>query len=268
MASAAAISANLSLQRGPASPVGPKRIALLKAIAETGSIMAAARSSGLSYKAAWDAVQIMNNLLDRPVVVARSGGRRGGSASVTDEGLALISAFQAVETELGHAIERIEARIGGDASRPLRSQLWSLGMKTSARNALRGVVDRVVPGAVNSEVILKIGDGAEIVAVVTRESAEELDLAPGRPVIALIKSSFVILAHAKGDLRTSARNMLSGTVSQIDRGAVNDVVTIDIGGGKSVTATVTHESVEDLELEPGEQVATLFEASQVILAVE
>lgn len=268
MPSRAAISASVSLRRGAASPVGPKRIALLEAIAKTGSIMAAARSVGLSYKGAWDAVQAMNNLFDRPVVVARAGGKRGGAALVTEEGVALITAFQSVEAELEHVVNRIQGLLGNDRRRPLRTLLWSLGMKTSARNALRGVVDRVIPGAVNSEVILKIGDGAEIVAIVTRESVDDLGLAPGATAIALIKSSFVILARDEGDLRTSARNKLGGAVSHVERGAVNDVVTLDIGGGKSITATVTHESTENLGLAPGVKIAALIKASHVILAVE
>jgi len=268
MSSAAAISASVSLRRGAAGPVGRERIALLEAIGAHGSITAAASAVGLSYKGAWDAVQAMNNLFERPVVIARAGGRHGGAAQVTEEGVALISAFRAVEAELGHVVDRIQRRVGEDAGRPLRTLLWSLGMKTSARNALRGVVDRVVPGAVNSEVVLKLGDGAEIVAIVTRDSVDDLGLVPGRPAIALIKSSFVILAQDTGSLRTSARNKLSGVVSHVERGAVNDVVTLDIGGGKSITATVTRESAEHLGLAPGEPIAALVKASHVILAVE
>jgi molybdate transport system regulatory protein len=268
MPSAAALSASVSLRKGAASPVGPERIALLEAILAHGSISGAAKAVGLSYKGAWDAVQAMNNLFERPVVAARAGGKHGGTALVTEEGVALISAFRAVEAELGHVIDRVQGRVSGDARQPLRTLLWSLGMKTSARNALRGVVDRVVPGAVNAEVVLKLGDGTEIVAVVTRDSVDDLGLAPGRPAIALIKSSFVILARDGGDLRTSARNKLGGVVSHVERGAVNDVVTLDIGGGKSITATVTRESAEDLGIEPGERIAALIKASHVILAVE
>jgi molybdate transport system regulatory protein len=249
------------------SQVGADRIALLQAIDDAGSISGAARAVGLSYKGAWDAVQALNNLFERPLVVARPGGRHGGAAEVTEEGVALISAFRAMEAELAHVMGGLEGQLG--ASRhPLRTLLWSLGMKTSARNALRGVVDRIVPGAVNSEVVLKVAGDAEIVAVITKESVEDLGLAPGVPAIALIKSSFVILARDEGPFRTSARNRLAGVVSHVERGAVNDAVTLDIGGGKSLTATITHDSTEHLELRPGERAVALIKASHVILAVE
>ena len=263
------MSADLIL-RGPSpGQVGAERIALLQAIAEAGSIAAAAKAVGLSYKGAWDAVQALNNLFDRPLVLAKAGGRQGGFAEVTEEGAALISAYRAVEWELGQALGAIERRLSaGGATSPVRTLLWSLGMKTSARNALRGVVERVTDGAVNAEVTLKVGGDTEIVAVITRQSVADLGLAPGRAAIALIKSSFVILASGDGPLRTSARNALPGAVTHVERGAVNDEVTLDIGGGKSLTATVTHESARTLALRPGDRVTALVKASHVILAVE
>lgn len=66
-------------------------------------------------------------------------------------------------------------------------------MKLSARNILKGTVVKIVPGAVNSEVTLKIGDGVEIVSIVSKESIVNLGLKPGGPAYAIIKASSVIL---------------------------------------------------------------------------
>ena len=102
------------LRRG-ASRVGAERIALLKAVAELGSISAAARQLGLSYKGAWDGVQALNNLFDAPLVEAQPGGRSGGVAAVTARGHAVIEAFRKVEAELGDTL----ARPGSSAIRAL-----------------------------------------------------------------------------------------------------------------------------------------------------
>ena len=67
-------------------------------------------------------------------------------------------------------------------------------MKISARNVLNGTVKQVVHGAVNSEVTLELGDGAELVSIITKTSAENLGLAPGKEVHAVIKASNVMLA--------------------------------------------------------------------------
>ena len=68
----------LTLQRQGSGRLGEDRFHLLTAIAEEGSISGAARATGLSYKAAWDAVHAMNNLFRQPLVKGQSGGRRGG----------------------------------------------------------------------------------------------------------------------------------------------------------------------------------------------
>lgn len=66
-------------------------------------------------------------------------------------------------------------------------------MQLSARNQLAGRVKSVTHGAVNSEVVLELPGGAEIVAIVTRSSAESLELAPGREACAVIKASNVMI---------------------------------------------------------------------------
>jgi molybdate transport system regulatory protein len=268
MKPASAVTAGIVLSKGPQGQIGAQRVALLEAIGKQGSITGAAKVVGLSYKGAWDAVQALNNLFDRPLVTTKAGGRHGGFAEITPEGQALVAAFHAVEAELAHVFENLEQCIANESPARLRTLLWGLGMKTSARNAFRGVVDRVTDGAVNAEVVLKIADGAEIVAIITRQSVQDLGLEPGRDVIALIKSSFVILARGDENLRVSARNKLAGSVVSVEHGAVNDEVTLDIGGGKILVATITHESAQALEIAPGERVVALIKASHVILAVE
>jgi len=74
------------------------------------------------------------------------------------------------------------------------SQLQEESMKISARNILKGRVKSVAPGAVNSEVVIELPGGAEVVAIITKESAEGLGLASGKEVYAVIKASDVMIA--------------------------------------------------------------------------
>lgn len=254
------LSASVTLERPGMPRVALARMALLEAIGELGSISAAARKVGLSYKAAWDAVQALNNLFDAPLVTAASGGARGGAAAVTPRGQAALAAFRKVQAEMDAALARLDQGLDTDV-------FWSLGMKTSARNALRGRVARITPGAVNAEVTLGLADGLEIVAVVTTPSLEDLGLAVGKPAIALIKAGFVMLARGEG-LRTSARNQIRGRVVRREDGAVNSEITLDIGAGKTLVAAVTLESAQALELDIGDEVSALVKAPHVILAVE
>ncbi|HEX7946862.1 MAG TPA: TOBE domain-containing protein [Phenylobacterium sp.] len=240
--------------------IATARMALVEAIGELGSISAAARKVGLSYKAAWDAVQALNNLFDTPLIAAAPGGKSGGAASVTPRGRAVVAAFRRMQTELDAALAKLERD-------PVHDLFWSLGMKTSARNALRGVVSDITPGAVSGEVTLSLGDSVAITAMLTRRSIEDLQLEVGKPAIALIKASFVILAKGTG-LRTSARNQIPGVVLEREDGAVNSEVSLDIGGGKTLVATITLESAQSLGIVVGDPVTALVKAPHVILAVE
>ena len=67
-------------------------------------------------------------------------------------------------------------------------------MKLSARNILKGKVKQIKPGAINTEVIIELTGGAQIVSVITKESAENLELAVGKSVYAVIKASNVMVA--------------------------------------------------------------------------
>ncbi len=67
-------------------------------------------------------------------------------------------------------------------------------MKLSARNILKGKVKKITPGAVNSEVIIELPGGLEIVSIITKSSAEALGLAVGKEAYAVIKASSVMVA--------------------------------------------------------------------------
>lgn len=250
---------DLTVGRGRAGRVGADRIALVEAIAKEGSITAAAKRLGLSYRAAWDSVQAVNNLFDQPLVEAAPGGAKGGAAVVTERGRRLIVAYRRMESKVAQAWQELEAD---------SADFWSLGMKTSARNALGGVVAEITDGAVNTEVTVKVAEGVEIVSVITKTSVEDLGLIVGGPAIALIKSSFVILAAGAQPLKVSARNQLIGKVLGRIDGAVNSEIVLELRGGKSLTATVTLESARELGLQVGDPAIAMIKAPHVILAVE
>lgn len=261
------LKALLMLKARDGAQVGAARIHLLRTIGELGSITAAAKAVGLSYKGAWDAVQALNNLSAHALVVAQTGGSRGGAAQVTSRGLALIAAYDRLETLLESCASRIDDVLD-ETGVSVDDMMRSLTMKTSARNAWSGVVTQVVDGAVNAEIILRLSEGMDLVAIVTRESVEALGLVPGRAATALVKSSFVLLAAGHAPLPVSARNKLPGVVSAIIEGAVNDEVTLQLAGGKTVTAVVTSGSRRELGLEIGQPAQALIKASHIILAVD
>ena len=79
--------------------IGPGKIALLEAIRSTGSISAAARSIGMSYRRAWLLVEEINQTLREPAVKAETGGARCGGAVVTAVGERMVDLYRAIETQ-------------------------------------------------------------------------------------------------------------------------------------------------------------------------
>ena len=67
-------------------------------------------------------------------------------------------------------------------------------MKLSARNVLKGKIVQIKAGAVNTEVILELPGGAQVVSIITKESADNLGLAVGKPAYAVVKASSVMIA--------------------------------------------------------------------------
>lgn len=140
-------------------------------------------------------------------------------------------------------------------------------MKISARNQFQGVVSEVTLGIVNVEVQVRLKGGDIIVASITKESADVLDIKEGIEVIALVKAPQIIIASDLGGYRLSARNQLQGTITKVTGGAVNSEIDITLNGGELVAATVTNDSVDNLGLNVGQPATAIFKAGSVILAV-
>jgi molybdate transport system regulatory protein len=92
--------------------IGLGKIALLEAIQTTGSISAAARSLGMSYRRAWLLAEEINNSLRKPAVTAATGGRRGGGAAITAVGENVVDLYHAIESHARSAAGREFRQLG------------------------------------------------------------------------------------------------------------------------------------------------------------
>lgn len=259
------IEAIVALRGAGRGAVGRERIRLLEQVIRLGSITKAAQEVGISYKGAWEALNAVNNLLPRPAVIAQAGGRRGGGAIVTDDGKALIAAFHQMEAQM----ERVAALFpAGGTTLDAPELLRRLGMRTTARNAFRCRVEEIRLGGVNAEIGLRLSERATLTALITVESLRDLGIGLGQDVTALVASSFVVVAEGGEEPRATTRNRLSGIVSRRTDGPVSSELCLDLGDGKTIAATVTRESAQSLQLEPGDCAWAMFKASHVVLAID
>lgn len=253
---------DLTLFSGDQQSLTRAQVELLQAIDDCGSITAAAKQVGISYKTAWDRIDTMNNLSDQALVSRSAGGSHGGGTRLTEQGRKVVAGFAALQEEHAEYVAQLGHKVQGMSD--VANFMASNALRSSARNQYRGRVSRLSRGGVNSEVSIRISDAVELVAVITNDSRKAMALKKGSEVIALIKSSWILLS-TDTDLKTSARNQLTGMVSKISKGEVNSEVILDLGDGKTLCAVITNPSIRELKLKKGIAACALFKASSVIL---
>lgn len=251
--------------RGANTSLTPARARLLEALASNGSISAAARAVGMSYKGAWDAVAALNAFVGEPLVSTETGGSGGGGARLTAMGRRVLAFHQALTALQQRLLAGEDGTDGGYDIDRMLGRLGNLMLQASARNQYEGTVQAIVRGAVNSEVVLSLAGGERLVASITNHSVDELGLAEGKSAIALVKASFVLLSHPGG--HAGARNALLGTVVACHEGPVNAEVELQLATGNRLVAVVTSDSVKELGIRDGMPLAALIQPSHVILAV-
>jgi len=236
----------------------PQRIALLQHIAEQGSITRAAKSAGMSYKAAWDAIDELNNLAQKPLVERSVGGRGGGGAKLSAEGervLRLYQRVQALQTQILEAAEH-------DSDLDLLNRLT---LRTSARNQLLGRIVAITRQGHNDQIRLQLADEVFISAQVTHDSTLRLELAIGIEVVALIKAGWLEL-RANDAIETSGNNCLHGQIDAIiDAQNGPGEVRIVLPSGQTLCALATPAQLQALKLKTGSPVLATFSPSLVLL---
>lgn len=241
--------------------VSDKRLEVLRRVGETGSISQAARDAGISYKAAWQAIDTLTNLSEAPLVDRTVGGSGGGGARITPQGLQLL----AMADELQRARDAVLARFAGQ---PLIAS--GLGLQTSMRNQLPCEVQDVevlAPADLTVRVWLCTPGRAILVASVTRESADLLALGPGLRVLVLCKATAVkVQAVDEGQtepIQTAAENELPGEVERVSAGAGQDEVVLALHGGGHWVGFATH----PFRATPGHPATARMAHSALVLAL-
>jgi molybdate transport system regulatory protein len=201
-----------------------KRLEVLRHVAETGSISQAARDAGISYKAAWQAIDTLSNLSGQTLVERTVGGSGGGGARITPQGLQLL----ALADELAVARAAVLARFAGGSALPM-----GLGLRTSMRNQLPCRVEELRPlGPADSTVLVQLRTPGQalLTSSVTRESVDLLALRAGLEVLVLCKATAVRIG--RGEVPGAPNQcVLPGRIERLARGQGRDEVVLSLDGG-------------------------------------
>ncbi len=264
-ASQPALELSASLSMGSASQhwASERRMALLDAIDTEGSISAGARRIGLSYKAAWDAVDAMNTLAGEALVERTSGGARGGGAQLTPRARKLLALYRSLNQAHARFVAQLNA-LAREAA-PDLDLIRHLTAPQSVRNKLTGTVSGVVPAGSQIRVTVRIDDQTEITAQTTPDTARALGLGPGLEILLFIDASAIVIGLTDARQQLSARNQIQGRIRAILQDTHSVQIELQLPGGHCLVAALTPESVETLQLQPGKTVRAIFKASAVTL---
>ena len=199
-----------------------RRIGILRQIGALGSISRAARAVGVSYKAAWQAVDTLTNLAGVALVERVVGGAGGGGARLTPAGLELLAAADAMAQARSAVLQR------------LKQPAPRLGVKTSMRNQWPCVVESVERLGPIARVHLQAAEpGAVTLSLasrITTESAELLGLQPGQALLALCKAT-AVRAMPYAESPAAGVNWWEGRVTRLSRGPEVDEVAAQLDAG-------------------------------------
>jgi len=236
---------------------GSGRIKLLEKIDETGSISKAAAAVGMSYKAAWDALDKMDNLSEEPLVIRATGGRKGGGTKLTAYARQIIETFYEVSEKHAKILDELD-----DDEKDIGINL----VQSSTKNLFQGTVSTIVSGGVNSTVGIKLRGEDTLAAVITKDSVSRMGLKSGDRVYALVNESSVTILKGDGrNLAISARNRILGHIDRINIAGISAEIEIKLPGGHSVFTKITAESVDSMGLVEGDTVTALFKAQSVMI---
>ncbi|MEX3018820.1 molybdenum-dependent transcriptional regulator [Kluyvera sp. STS39-E] len=241
----------------------PRRISLLKQIAQTGSISQGAKNAGISYKSAWDAINEMNQLSEQSLVDRATGGKGGGGAVLTRYGQRLIQLYDL----LAQIQQKAFDVLSDDDALPLDSLLAAISrfsLQTSARNQWFGTVTQRDHQQVQQHVDILLADGSTRLKVaITAQSGERLGLDEGKEVLVLLKAPWVNVTRDPA-IAAEADNQLACRISHIQRGDEQCEVLMALPDGQTLCATLPLLDAETLE--EGADVIAFFNADRIIVA--
>lgn len=200
--------------------------ALLRAVAETGSLNSAAQSLGRSYSRAHKRLTTLEEAFG-PLLDRQRGGASGGGSQLTELAKTVLARFDRLRAEYSGVAETDETVLQGRVV----ERTGELGVVETDAGELRALVEA----------------DTETVQVSIRADAVTLQAPDAAPMAG----------------ETSARNRLSGTVIDIEPGEAVATVTVDVGAERPLTALVTRRSVELLDLEPGDPVVASLKATTI-----
>ncbi|BCX78911.1 TOBE domain-containing protein [Campylobacter sp. 19-13652] len=235
-----------------------KHVKLLKAVDETRSITKAAEKIGVSYKTAWDTLDMLNNKSPLPLLERAEGSKKNSGTRLSEYALELIDTFEKLLIVQQSFLERV-LESGIDAKK--LAALSGLNIALSARNQLSGVIEQIAELELLSLISVRLSSGDMLRAKITASSQKALNLQIGSNVVMIFKSPVVSLSKKANE----GENIIGGTLSQLMINKTQAEVLLHVSDGLNLTATVSADEASALKV--GDTVYAKIDENDIIIGV-
>lgn len=215
--------------------LGKGRVELLKLIHETGSLSKASKIMKMSYKAAWDSLDIMNKASGTPLVESSSGGKGGGRSTLTPMAHLYIQLYDKIYNEQKEFFFSIENHMSDYET--LMHFLTRKSLRLSGRNQIEGKIDKITISNLNA--IIKLNINNEIFDVlITARSVDELGLKQNDTAYIVIKSSLIEIVK-EINISKHKTNIFEATIKKIEKQKDNFEYTVETANKTQLILSIT-----------------------------
>lgn len=249
------VDGNIWIKKDNRSFIGRGRVELLQNIQIHGSISKASKAMKMSYKAAWDSVDIMNKLANKPLVTKVTGGKGGGGTVITSHAKELIQAYSEIST--------LYKNYFGTLQNSFNEQISDSFQKEPTFSRLSGTIFMMKNSEDNYEISIKLKSGQILTSIENKKFVVERSYQEKDEISFLIETDNIVLT--KKEQNSSARNRLFGKVLSIYDDEINTNITIDCGEKDTIHSKITSSSCKKLGLKIDDKVYASFKAYNIII---
>lgn len=249
------VDGNIWIKKDNHGFIGKGRVELLQNIQIYGSISKAAKEMKMSYKAAWDSVDIMNKLSNKPLVTKVTGGKGGGGTVITAYAKELIQAY----LEISALYRNYFKTLSDSFNEQLLDEIYE--EPTFCR--LSGTICDKKNIKESYELSIELKSKQILTSIESKKFVIERDLSINDEVNFLIETNNIILTKIQND--NSARNTLRGKVIKISDDGINSNITIDCGSGDIINSKVTTSSCKKLDIKLDDEIYASFKAYNITI---
>lgn len=240
--------------------LGSGRIELLERIEKTGSINAAAKEMKMSYKAAWERINSMNELADEAIIERKIGGKGGGGTTLTPYAHELIKTYKRLNELHRQFIDRFSE--AGDNPEHLARILNRQFLTTSARNQILSKIEKVQYNKLNATITMELAGGTELYSTITSKSVTNMNLHEGSDIYAIIKSSDIKITSQKPQTQKNL-NVLEGIIESIEGNEINSEIVIRLNEKSTLVVVLNNDEMSAFK--GGDKVFALISYNNIII---